>query len=223
MYRRGITVAMRSWHHVEAARGDWGGSAAVRGHGAAPLVPLMAFPKRRVRFFVSRENLRGVSIPTRPTMPTRKKAKDDEKRAMGIPRVVPWRVAQRYVRKVTPLKNGKVRVSRHPISLQYELVRRGVMHGAPTADEAASRGPIVAEARLAVAGAVAAGGKAERSQPIYEEAIAKMEAFVKYALPKEDPERKRLESIERAIFGAWDRDHPGQDAPAYVKGSDETP
>ncbi len=156
-------------------------------------------------------------------MPTKKKAKDDEKRAMGIPRAVPWRVAQRYVRKVTMLKNGKSRVSRHPISLQFELQRRGVLYGAPTADEAASRGQIVAAGRLAVAGAVAAGGKAARSQGMYEEAIAKMEAFVKYALPKKDPERLRLESIERAIFGAWDRDHPGQDATAYVKGSEESP
>ena len=180
-------------------------------------------PKRRVRFFVSRENLRGVSIPTRPTMPTKKKATDDEKRAMGIPRAIPWRGAQRYVKKVTPLKNGKVRVSRHPISLQFELQRRGVLYGAPTADEAARRGPIVAAGRLAVAGAVAAGGKAVRSQKMYEEHIAKMEAFVKYALPDDDPERKRLESIEEAIFGAWDRDHPGQDAPAYVEGSKETP
>ena len=53
--------------------------------------------------------------------------------------------------------------------------------------------------------------------------MAKMEAFVKYALPDDDPERERLESIEKAIFGAWDRDLPGQDAPAYVKGSKETP
>ena len=83
------------------------------------------------------------------------------------------------MRKVTPLKNGKVRVSRHPISLQFELVRRGVLHGAPTADKAVSRGPIVAAGRLAVAGAIAAGGKAERSQSIYEEAIAKMEVFVR--------------------------------------------
>jgi hypothetical protein len=135
-------------------------------------------------------------------MPTRKKAKDYEKRAMGIPRAVPWRGAQRYVKKVTPLKNGKVRVSRHPISLQFELQRRGVLHGAPTAVQAAIRGPIIAAGRLAVAGAVSSGGKAGRSQKIYEEAIAKMEAFVKYALPETDPERVRLESIERAIFGA---------------------
>ena len=100
------------------------------GDMARPLVPLMAFPKGQVRFFVSRENLRGVSISTRPTMPTKKKAKDDEKRAMGIPRAVPCRVAQRYVRKVTPLKNGKVRESRHPISLQFELQRCGVLHSA---------------------------------------------------------------------------------------------
>ena len=131
-----------------------------------------ARPDTSDALFVSRENLRGVSIPTRPTMPTKKKAKDDEKRAMGIPRAVPWRSAQRFVRKVAPLKNGKVRVSRHPISLQFELQRRGVLFGAPTADEAASRGPIVAGARLAVAGAVAACGKAVRSQKMYEEAIA---------------------------------------------------
>ena len=136
---------------------------------------------------------------------------------------MPRRVAQRYVRKATALKNGQSRVSPHPISLQFELQRCGVMYGAPTADKAASRGPIVAAGRLAVASAVAAGGKAARSQNIYEEAIANMEGFVKFALPEDDPKRLRLKSIEQAIFGAWDRDHPGEDAPSYAKGSKDTP
>jgi len=50
-----------------------------------------------------------------------------------------------------------------------------------------------------------------------------LEAFVKEMLPETDPERLRLQRIEHAIFGAWDRDHPGEDAPAYVEGSKDTP
>ena len=52
VYMGVFTAAVRSWHHAEAARGDWAGSAAVRGHGAAARAA-DGVPETP-RFFVSR-------------------------------------------------------------------------------------------------------------------------------------------------------------------------
>ena len=147
-----------------------------------------------------------------PVMPTNNKTKGNEKRVIDIPRNVPWRGAQMHVKVTKATQDWLGAVKRKPVLFWFNLQRRVGVLCRQTADDTFDRGDFVA---FGCHDAVASGGRSLRSKGIYKEDIAKIKAFIEYALPAYDLNMLHLERNEATIFCArvtahtpeWERLH----------------